>query len=74
MAKLKDMAIKYGEALETLIPRLIVQEGSISGAAKLLDVYPSAVRFWMNRNGFDMIVERQFRQIVTVVKRESATS
>lgn len=55
-----------GEPLDTLIPRLLSQEGTIHLTAVALGVYPNAIRHWCKSNGFE------FRHSVRLVKRTDA--
>jgi hypothetical protein len=50
LAKLAQLAASAGEPLETYIPRLIAEEGSIHKAAVRAGVYPSAIRYWLKKN------------------------
>lgn len=64
---LKKTAEQFNEPLETLIPRIVREEGSITKAAHRLGVYPNALQYWMRTNGYRLIT----RQVADVVK-ESA--
>ena len=48
--RLKEIAKNsYGETLDTLIPRVLREEGSISGAALKLGVNRNTVRYWIKK-------------------------
>ena len=48
--RLKEIALQqYQETPETLIPRILREEGSISGAAQRLGVNRNTVRYWINK-------------------------
>lgn len=58
MAKLEQIASDAGEPLETLIPRVIREQGSVHKAAIVLGVYPNAIRHWLEKNKLRLVVHR----------------
>lgn len=64
--RLIDKARQIGEPLESLIPRLIEEEGSIYRAALALGVTPNSIQYWLRKN--NLAVET--RQAAQVVERE----
>lgn len=62
--KLEKAAQKHREPLETLIPRMVAEEGSIHKAAVRLGVYPNSIRHWMKSNNYRL----EFRHIAALVK------
>lgn len=58
MGKIDAIAQERGEAAEEFIPRLIREHGSIHKAAIALGVYPNAIRHWMGKNNFRLVVRR----------------
>ncbi len=53
--KLKTIEQEYGEALETLIPRLLIDFGGVFKLAVRLNVYPNTIYHWLASNGFQHI-------------------
>jgi hypothetical protein len=51
----KQAQTRYGEAPETLIPRLLKERGSPFQVAILLGVYPNTIRWWLSTNGYRYI-------------------
>lgn len=47
--KLRKIEEKYGEPLDTLIPRLIKEHGSVFNAAIVLGVYPNTIYNWQKK-------------------------
>jgi len=47
---LRVIAAERGEALETLIPRLLAEHRTPFKVAIELGVYPNTIRYWMERN------------------------
>lgn len=60
--QLKAKARELKEPLEILIPRVVREEGSISGAARRLDVSAGSIRYWLRK--FNYVTE--VRHIVTL--------
>lgn len=58
MAKLEQIASDAGESLETLIPRVIRETGSVHKAAIVLGVYPNAIRHWLDKNKLRLVIRR----------------
>jgi len=47
--KLRKIEKQYGEPLETLIPRMISEHGTVFKAAVALKVYPNAIYNWQKK-------------------------
>jgi hypothetical protein len=62
--KLKTASIERNEPLETLIPRLIEETGSVLRASMELGVAPTSIRAWLKRNGYSI----ESKQQTTLVK------
>jgi hypothetical protein len=50
--KLKDIADELGEPLETLIPRIVQEEGAVHRAAVRLGVAPNSINNWLKKHGY----------------------
>ncbi len=51
-SKLKQLADEHGEPLETLIPRLIEETGSVNGATQKLGLSANnIISWWLMKNG-----------------------
>jgi hypothetical protein len=50
--KLQIIAKEQGEPLDTLIPRLIEEYGTVYKVAVHLGVYPNTIRNWLMRSGY----------------------
>lgn len=50
--KLQKQAIERGEPLETLIPRLLDELGTMYAVAVDLGVYPNTILNWLNKNNY----------------------
>lgn len=63
---LQELEHRFGEPLETLIPRTIEECGSVLQAARKLGKHPQSIEMWLARQGFVVKritiakVERQF--------------
>jgi hypothetical protein len=64
--KLKEIEREYNEPLESLIPRVVAEEGSISGAAARFRVAANTIHNWVKNNGYRLIT----RQVATLEKEE----
>jgi hypothetical protein len=62
--KLKAISEELGEPLESLIPRVISEEGSILQTAVRLGVAPNTIQNWLKNNGYRI----ETRQVATLVK------
>lgn len=67
--RLPEISTERNEPLDTLIPRVIEDKGSILRAAMELGVAPTTIRYWLARNGLEVKV----RQVVVVVKKQPTT-
>lgn len=47
--KLRKIEQKFGEPLDTLIPRMIKEHGSVFKAAIVLEVYPNTIYNWQKQ-------------------------
>lgn len=47
--RLKEIAESMGESPETLVPRIVVEEGSIAAAARRLGVSNNSIRHWLKK-------------------------
>lgn len=56
--RLKDIADAYGEPIEDLLPRVVSEEGSISGAARKLGVASNAIRYWLKKMNYAATTRR----------------
>lgn len=48
--KLLKLAVEKGERLETLIPRTLVERGTVLQTAYALGVYPASIYNWLKKN------------------------
>lgn len=51
--RLKAIALEMGEPIETLIPRMVEEEGTAMGAAMRLGVTVNTVRYWLLKLGYE---------------------
>lgn len=58
--RLPEIEREHGEPLETLIPRVLNEHGSMELAAQELGVHPNTILRWCKRNG----VERRIQYIM----------
>jgi len=49
--RLKEIALARGMAIEDLIPLTVNEAGSIAGAARVLGVGNTTIRYWLNKMG-----------------------
>lgn len=69
--RLKEIAQRdYGETPDTLVPRILKEEGSIAGAASRLGVNRNTVRYWINKLHIQVESRRAIEiiQLPTVVQ------
>lgn len=52
--RMKLIEIERGEPMEKLLPRLIMEKGSVRGAAEELEVWPSVISRWLTRLGLSV--------------------
>lgn len=50
--KLLKIAEQIGEPIDTLVPRMVEEEGSVHRAAYRLNVAPNTIIYWMRKLGF----------------------
>lgn len=60
--KLKLIEQEYNEPLETLIPRLIQEEGAIYRAAARLGVAPFTLSNWLKNNRFRAVTRTSWER------------
>lgn len=58
MGKLEQAAAVAGEPVETYVPRVIAEEGTIHKAAVRLNVYPNTIKAWLQRNKMRLVTKR----------------
>lgn len=69
-SKLHEIAKEHGEPLETLIPRVIEEEGSVNAATQKLGLSgTNIINWWLMKNG--LRVERVI--VARVVPRNNTT-
>lgn len=56
--RLKEIASEMGETPETLVPRIVREEGSIYGAAVRLGVSRSTLAYWLKKMGLKVETRR----------------
>jgi hypothetical protein len=74
MGKLERIAQEHNEPLHTLLPRIVAEEGSLHRAATRLGVYPNSIQYWINKNGYKLVVDEAPRQVARLVKIEPDTA
>lgn len=51
--RLQAIAQELGEPIETLVPRMVQQTGSVARAAYALDVSPNSILYWLKKLGYE---------------------
>lgn len=60
--RLRDIEQEYGESLDTLIPRLLKELGTVEAVASRLNVASKTVFLWLQHNGFERQVTIRWRK------------
>lgn len=63
MGKLEEAARAAGEPVETFIPRIVEEEGTVFNAAVRLGVYPNTIKNWMKRNNYQLVLKRTVEKV-----------